>query len=137
MLELLLLDDEVQKRIKTLIEYADNNPISHEKMIEIEEKMKRDEPIEGIVGNNPNHSIDLPMNHRAVYSIEFHPIGECRHISISVDNKKPEIGNLRLILDFFGFKSNLEDGKCYAYVESYTVDGVEYSAVNVVEPTFP
>jgi len=55
---------------------------------------------------------------------------------VSVDNKEPDLDNLRLILDFFGFKSNLEDGKCYAYVESYTVDSIDYSAVNVVEPTY-
>ena len=136
MLELLLLDDEIQKSIKNLIEYADNHVVSYEKMVELQEKMQNEEVIDEAIGNNPNHSIELPMGYRVAYSIEVHPIGECKHISVSVDNKEPELENLRLILDFFGFKSNLEDGKCYAYVESYTVDSIEYSAVNVVEPTY-
>lgn len=136
MLELLLLDDDVQKKIKTLIEYADNHVVSYDKMVELQEKTELEEAIDDAIGNNPNHSIELPMGHRVAYSIEVHPIGECRHISVSVDNKEPDLDNLRLILDFFGFKTNLEDGKCYAYVESYTVDSREYSAVNVVEPTY-
>jgi hypothetical protein len=136
MLELLLLDDEVQKSIKTLIEYAENHVVSYEKMVELQEKVQREEAIDDAIGNNPNHSIQLPLGYRVAYSIEVHPIGECKHISVSVDNKEPDLDNLRLILDFFGFKSNLEDGKCYAYVESYTVDSIDYSAVNVVEPTY-
>jgi hypothetical protein len=136
MLELLLLNDDVQKKIKTLIEYADNHVVSYEKMVELQEKTELEEAIDDAIGNDPNHSIELPLGYRVVYSIEVHPIGECRHISVSVDNKEPDLDNLRLILDFFGFMSNLQDGKCYAYVESYTVDSIEYSAVNVVEPTY-
>lgn len=136
MLELLLLDDEVQKKIKTLIEYADNHVVSYDKMVEVQQKVDSEEAIDDAIGNNPNHSIELPMGYRVAYSIETHPIGECRHISVSVNNEEPEIDNLRLILDFFGFKSNLEDGKCYAYVESYTADDVQYSAINVIEPTY-
>jgi len=136
MLELLLLDDEVQKKIKTLIEYADNHVVSYDKMVELQQKVDSEEAIDDAIGNNPNHSIELPMGYRVAYSIEVHPIGECRHISVSVDDKTPETYDLLLILDFFGFKSNLKDGKCYAYVENYTVDDVEYSAINVIEPKF-
>jgi len=135
MLELLIMDDEVQKEIKTLINYAESHVVSYERMVEMNEKVKRGEPIDGVVGDNPNHTIELPLGFRVAFSIEVHPIGECRHISVSVKDEQPSYQDLLLLLDYFGFKTNLKDGKAHAYVEQYTVNGVEKFAVNVVEPT--
>lgn len=135
MLELLIMDDEVQKEIKKLINYAENHVVSYERMVEMHEKTQRGEPIDGVVGDNPNHAIELPLGFRVAFSFEVHPIGECRHISVSVNDEQPSYHDLLLVLDYFGFQTNLKDGKAHAYVEQYTVNGVEKFAVNVVEPT--
>lgn len=135
MLELLIMDDEVQKEIKKLINYAENHVVSYERMVDLNEQMKRGELVEGVVGDNPNHAIELPLGFRVAFSFEVHPIGECRHISVSVNDEQPSYHDLMLVLDYFGFQTNLKDGKAHAYVEQYTVNGVEKFAVNVVEPT--
>ncbi len=136
MLELLIMDDEVQKSIKTLINYAENHVVSYERMVEMNEQMKNDEPTETI-GDNPNHVVDLPLGFRVAFSIEVHPIGECRHISVSVNDEQPSTHDLLLVLGYFGFKTNLTDRKAYGYLEQHIVNGVEKFAVNVVEPTMP
>lgn len=135
MLELLIMDDEVQNNIKKLINYAENHVVSYERMVDLNEQMKRGELVEGVVGDNPNHAIELPLGFRVAFSFEVHPIGECRHISVSVNDEQPSYHDLMLVLDYFGFQTNLKDGKAHAYVEQYTVNGVEKFAVNVVEPT--
>ena len=135
MLELLIMDNEVQANIKKLINYAESHVVSYERMVEMHEKTQRGEPIDGVVGDNPNHAISLPLGFRVAFSIEVHPIGECRHISVSVNDGQPEYHDLLLVLDYFGFQTDLKDGKAHAYVEQYTINDVEHFAVNVVEPT--
>ena len=135
MLEILILDDEVQENIKTLIQYAELNVVSYKDMVEMYNKMKNGETVTPI-GDDPNHFIYLPLDIRVAYSIEEHPIGECKHISISCKNEEPNFNDVALIMSYFGFSSdfNSELPTCQAYMEKYVIDGVEYSALNIIEP---
>ena len=135
MLEILILDDEVQDNIKKLIQYAELNVVSYEVMVDMYNKMKNEEPITPI-GDDPNHFIYLPMDIRVAFSIEVHPVGECKHISISSKNGEPNLNDVALVMSYFGFRSDLNGGlaTCQAYIENYVIDDVEYSAFNVIEP---
>lgn len=135
MLEILILEDEVQKNIKKLIQYAELNVVSYDTMVDMTNKMKNEEPVVPI-GDNPNHFIYLPLDIRVAFSLEEHPIGECRHISITCKNSVPELHDVNLIMSYFGFRSNLNGGliSCQAYIENYVINDVEYSALNVIEP---
>ncbi len=135
MLEILILDDEVQENIKKLIQYAELNVVPYAVMIDMYNKMKNKEPITPI-GDDPNHFIYIPMDIRIAYSIEEHPVGECKHISISTKNGEPNFNDVALIMSYFGFRSDLNGGlaTCQAYMENYVIDDVEYSALNIIEP---
>lgn len=135
MLEILILDNEVQENIQKLIQYAELNVVSYDVMVEMHNKMKNEEPITPI-GDNPNHFIYLPLDIRVAYSIEIHPVGERKHISISCKNAEPNLDDVVLIMSYFGFRSKLKGGlaTCQAYMENYVVDGDEYSALNIIEP---
>jgi len=133
MLVLILQQDDVRTSINRLVNHAENNVLTYEYMLEQSQKIKLGIPIDSI-GSDPNHNIVLPLGFRIVFSIEEHPVGKCRHLSISKndnDNITPE--ETLLIMDYFGFKSNLIDGKSKFYVEQYTIDDVQYKAFNIIE----
>jgi hypothetical protein len=129
MLELLLMDEDVQKVIKQLIKYAEKNTIDYERMVNISKSN-----IQHPVLNDKNFEAELPNNIRVVFSIEEHPVGMCKHISISQDLQLPIYEDILLVLSYFGFKSKLGDSKVsHDYLEDCLVDGKECSAINVIE----
>ena len=98
----LIIDFETKQKIKSVIEYAEQNRIDHFQMIEIEAGILPP------VGDNPNHCVSIFSGFRVVFSIEEHPIGWCRHFSVSVnaDEKLPSIPATELLLQEFGFGEN-------------------------------
>lgn len=129
MLELLLMDEDVQKVIKQLIKYAEKNVVDYERMVKIS-LGKIPHP----VLDDKKFEIELPNDIRVVFSIEEHPVGMCKHISISQDLQLPIYEDILLVLSYFGFKSKLGDKKVsHDYLEECIVDGKECSAINVIE----
>ena len=53
----------------------------------------------------------IPVGFRAVYSIEEHPIGWCRHLSVSVStkNRVPSVPAVEMIMHEFGFKGTITE----------------------------
>ncbi len=131
MLEILLMDDEINQQIYDLLVYAELNPFTMEQMIEAQQNKTPIIPKE----NYDNHVIELPYDIRVVYTVEEHPIGVCKHISISQNSDLPKREDYIVILDKFGFNI-LQNKEGYAYSEKCLVDGVECMALNVVEPLF-
>lgn len=123
MLELLILDEEVQASISKLKNYSEQNVISYEELVN---------PMT-VIGENPNYLVELPMGFRVVYSVEEQPMGLCRHLSISVDNQEPSFNDLLIVIGYFGFNTDLLDGKAYRYTEKCMVNGQLCFATNVIE----
>jgi hypothetical protein len=128
-----LLTQENEKDILNLIKYAEENKLDLAYMDELQMKQRLEIPIE-TVGDDDKAIIMLPLDFKVVFSIEEHPLGWCRHISISKNGTgNIDMYELVFIMSKFGFTSTLEDGKCYVYSEEYNINGVEYSAVNIIE----
>jgi hypothetical protein len=101
-------------------------------MQELHEKALKGLPVKSI-GDNENHCLFLPLGYKIVFSIEEQPIGECRHISISQRGLIPMTDDIFEILKVFGFRSNAIGGSVHTYKETYSQDGVDQHAINLIE----
>ena len=131
MLEILLMDEELTSRIARLILHAEANPFEFEVMKHASENRL---PI--IPKDCKDFEIELPLDIRVVFTVEEHPRGICKHISVSQNNDTPSHDNLFVILRHFGFNTTLRDNKSYAYIENCVVNGESCRAVNVIENLF-
>ena len=129
MLELLLMDNDVKNDICHLILHAEINPINYETMV----KISKGEVTHPVL-DSKDFEIELPNDIRVVYSIEEHPVGICKHISISQAKELPSIGDILLVLDCFSFHTKLDgESADHHYIEECIVDGKECQAINVIE----
>ena len=131
MLEIIFMDNEVNNRIVEVILYAEANPFSFDVM-----KHASENKIAIIPEDCTDYQIELPMGYRIIYTVEEHPMGLCRHISMSHEYKIPKITDVLTILDNFGFYTKLQDKEAYTYVEECIVDGNKCKAINVIEKMF-
>lgn len=63
-----------------------------------------------VPGNVPQRVFETPEGYRVVYSIEKHPGGRARHLSMSVYGEKgslPSIEAVATIMKLLGFKTNI------------------------------
>jgi len=122
----LLIDAEAKKNIAKVVEHAFANKIQ----IETLQKMVANElpPI----GDTPEHSCYIFKDFRVVFSIEQHPMGWCRHMSVSVpsDTKVPSIEAIEMLTEEFGFQTPLRN--CHVRIEE-TGDPERPRAINVIE----
>lgn len=78
------------------------------------------------VGEDPKLRLELPVNVRLVFTVEEHPSGWFRHLSVSIAHAKPPNPEIvKALMPTLGFKNGLES--CHVYMEA----GV---AMNVMEP---
>lgn len=125
------MDDELNSKIADLILYAEANPFDFDTM-----KHASANRLPIIPKDCKDFEIDLPLDIRVVFTVEEHPIGICKHISISQNHDIPTNNDLFTVLNHFGFVTTLRDNKAYAYVENCIVNGQECKAVNVIENLF-
>jgi hypothetical protein len=131
MLEILLMDAELTSRIARLILHAEANPFDFQAM-----KYAHDNKLPIIPQGCDDFEIELPNDIRVVYTVEEHPKGVCKHISISQNNDTPSNSDLLTVLNHFGFTTNLNDKNYYAYIEKCKVNGENCKAVNVIQPLY-
>jgi hypothetical protein len=118
----LVLNDEIRGEIGRIVKHAKENPVP---LAVIKEIMAGNA---SPVGDNPQHVCTIPVGYRAVFSIEEHPGGWMRHISISVPGGKlPHPAAIESIAKEFGFADSIED--CERWVE----DLGDVRAVNLVQ----
>jgi len=132
MLELLLLDEKVKSDIKKLMKKAINKPITESIMT----SLKDDETEQ--LGFGKDFGINISSGHRIVYTIEEHPIGMCKHISISLDEHIPSLDDVDLIISEFDFNANLivPDDNTHVYIEKITdkiTGDIKTEAINIIE----
>ncbi len=131
MLEILLMDEEINQQICDLILYAEANPFDKEQMLFAQNNKTMVIPKE----TYDNYVIMLPYDIRVVYTVEEHPVGICKHISLSQNNEIPSFDDCVIVLDLFGFVG-FKKQVGYVYPEACTINGEECKALNVIEPLF-
>lgn len=134
----LIFDTTTKEKIKNLCDYAIENQYTLEDMRKMSEGEKPP------VGDNPKHAMLIPVGYRVVFSLEHHPMGACRHISISVTTGQyPSIGAVNAIIGMFGFthtvptteeESDKLIGKFHLYVEA--INNAPQYAINIIEAVF-
>lgn len=123
-MSILVINEEIIKEIKKLVEYAEANILTIDDLLDIQNGDKE------IVGNLEQHMIHIPMGYKIVYSVEMQPAGKCRHLSMSVNSKSglpiPEAA--KEIMQIIGYKNPLD--KCTIWMEDI---GNNKKAINILE----
>jgi hypothetical protein len=119
----LLPDDKA--KILSLSRAAERKPISLERMRELASLTREELPPD----YNNDRTIEIRGGVRLTFTHEYHPVGLCRHLSVSLDNGfYPPIFLVRAILPLFGFSRRLEG--CHIHEE----DAAGRKAINIIEP---
>lgn len=118
----LLINEDAEKRIQDVVQYAKKHRISADKMKEIMETG------EAAVLSDPNFACYFETNYRTVFTIEEHPCGWMRHLSVSVDRpgRWPLPEAVEYLMEIYGMGKSLK--KAYVYQEK------EDEAINVLMP---
>lgn len=128
-MRILQIDKKAKEAILRLKLYAENHKVDLETMKKMVNR------IVSPVGDNLNYVCYLHDGYRIVFSIEEHPSGWYRHISISVENNTlPSISSTELIMKEFGFQGAVENCADIWIEENISVAGVgnDIIAVNLI-----
>ena len=113
--------EKEKETLKNLREHAEKNEFSLDDLMNI---MNRTQPP---AGDRKGFSCIIPVGVRIVHSIETHPGGKMRHMSVSLESGKlpmPELVNM--ILPELGFKNDMS-GECHVSIEE------KEKAINIME----
>ena len=129
----MVIDDEVRSQIKACVELAEANPVDMPSLMErIKDPVKK----EHHMAQMNRQTVKIPLAFLVTFSIEDgHPVGRCRHMSMSVQKKDrlPHPIGLWMIAKEFGFWGDIEqcDG---LWKEDLLGHG---TAINVVQRMTP
>lgn len=100
----LVLDETARARIKAVVEYAKAHPVDLRQLV----RTLGNETL--AVGSDAQHVCEIDFGYRCVFSIEEQPppVGLCRHLSISVNEKGkgPALAAVDALAREFGFKGS-------------------------------
>lgn len=95
----LIIDAAVRDQVARLVTYASEHPISRRQLADMAERVKN-----RAVGDRPEYEVNIPVGFRCVFSIEDHPGGWMRHLSVSVNTgKAPHPMAVVGLMSLFGF----------------------------------
>lgn len=119
----LIIDKAAKDRIQNVKRYA------HENFLD--ERIMQNIVSEGWApGDIDGYSCNLDIGFRVVYTVEKHPLGWCRHMSMSLaaTDRVPSIHAVDMVLEELSFKGRLakKDQCLRVYME-------DNGAVNVIE----
>ena len=102
----LLIGPVERDGIATVRAWAQAHPVSRR---ELAQMVELDRPP---VGDDPRHACLIPEGYRCVYSVEDHPVGLCRHLSVSVLDPDParplpSPEAITMLMTEFGFVGSL------------------------------
>jgi len=120
-----VIDEAVRAEIAALCLHADRHRLSLEDLGNITHGLRPP------IGDTPDHALTLAGVYRCVFSVEEHPGGWFRHLSISIlapnpERPLPSPEAVQAIAQAFGFQGNLLRGTIATWIE-------QGRAVNVVE----
>lgn len=130
----IIIDENVRANIKAVVERAFANVISLDSLkARIEAGERTDDPSTRnpyVEATQDDMAVFIPAGIKTVFTVEEHPAGVCRHLSVSINRPgytAPPIA-LQMLMEEFGFTSKIED--CIVYPETYAPGRI---AVNVLE----
>lgn len=128
-MSILALGQSTTDRIAPVVAYAHAHPFSLKDLQEVVTKGR-------VLGNDPAFRCELDFGYRCVFTVECHPVGWCRHLSISVDRpgKLPAGPAVLAISGLFGLHRPVD---LYAYGEKTAIFletlNAPGGAVNVIQ----
>lgn len=122
-MNVIIIDASIQEELKQLRQFAEENPLCMDDVLDMKNRQ---------LILDKRHVAFVPADYRVMFSIEWQPKGEARHMSISLVNqpgKLPHPEAVKMIMPLLGFKNPLE--KCFIYKEEFkpgheAIDIVEY-----------
>jgi len=128
MASLVIIDETVKEKIKSIIEHAEKHITTYAQLKRISEGEANP------VGDSDEFTVLIPQAIKAVFSYEEQgkPIGMVKHLSVSVNiaGRVPHPAAVIMIMKEFGFKNDFED--CIIFEEKF--GGNSLTAINVIEP---
>jgi hypothetical protein len=127
----MVVGDAERANIKRVVGHALAHPFSRHLMIRIIEQV--DLP----AGERPGFSCSIPDGFRCVFTIEEHPLGWCRHLSVSAcdPGRVPSIEAMQfMLMPEFGFWGPLQQEAGQRFIQLGD-DPVQY--VEVIEKMKP
>lgn len=123
-MRMLIVDSLLKEQIKELIEFAEENPLTMDDLLDIKNGA------EPAPGDRKGYSFGTSTGFKIVYTIEKQVPGDCRHLSVSVDkdNAFPNPEAVQELMSLFGFKGKFKD--CNVFLEKYAENR---GAVNIVQ----
>lgn len=130
----MVIDDEVRSQIKACIELAEANPIDMPALMErIKDPLKK----EHHMAQMTRQTVKIPLAFMVTFSVEDgHPVGRCRHMSMSVQKKDrlPHPIGLWMIAKEFGFWGETIESCDGVWKEDLQGHG---TAINIVQRITP
>ena len=130
----LVIDDDVRSQIKACVELAEASPVDmHALMERIKDPVKK----EHHMAQMTRQSVNIPLAYLVTFSIEDgHPVGRCRHMSMSVQRKDraPNPIGLWMVAKEFGFWGPSVESCDGVWQEELQGHGV---AINIVQRITP
>jgi hypothetical protein len=128
----LIIDQQVRDNVKRAVEYAEANPITADRILELARKYANGE--DEAVGDDPNRVVEIPFGFRCVFSIEEQPaIGRYQHLSVSMNKPAPACPNLPTIVEImklFGFTQSI--GECVVNTEEMPCGGINRVVIDII-----
>jgi len=120
----IIFDEYTRNEIKHIKKYAEKNIITSEKLQDMLDKGGYH-----LLEKDKSRLVGM-FNFVIVYSIEEHPIGLSKHLSVSISGTRaiPKEEVLTSIMEEFGFEEELKN--CHIWIKEYEY----HSNVNILQP---
>jgi hypothetical protein len=88
-----------------------------------------------------SYNVLIPVGYRAAFSFEEQPAGLVRHLSVSVDTKKPgdcpSIPAMQMIASAFGIEWSLDSGDARVWLEEFEPGKYAVNLIAVIDSDQP
>lgn len=126
----LLIDTVIKREIQTIISYAEDNVIDINTLKRLADAHKDGKA--SPIGDNSQRTMRIPVGFLVSFSIEEHPIGLARHISVSSQRGTPSREAVNMIMHEFGFMPlALKDSSDRVYIALNEVP--KYPVIDIIE----
>lgn len=124
---LLIVDNNFQRNIKKLVDFARENPLSMDDLLDIYNGAMK------VVGDTEGYYFVTPTGIKIVHCIEQQVAGEVRYLSVSVpsDGSLPNPYLIMQIMEEVGFENKMED--CILDLEGHDKDNRTAKAIAIRE----